>query len=122
MKKILFVFLSLFLLSACGTNEATTVSESFEGELHPSITEKPEEGDLFMVENDSSESVIYTYIEKGSEVTVNKEKNVLEVYFDEPGESEDTSVQTIELNQDSEIDTLKFYINGVETSLKSVIQ
>ncbi|WP_256440477.1 hypothetical protein [Jeotgalicoccus sp. WY2] len=42
--------------------------------MHPSITEKPEKGDLFMVENDFSEKVIYAYIEKGSEVSVNEEK------------------------------------------------
>lgn len=74
-----------------------------------------------MVENDASESIIYAYIEKGSEVTVNEEENVLEVHFDEPSDSEDITLQTIEFNQNPEINTLKFYINGVETSLKSII-
>lgn len=121
MKRISILFLPLFILSACSGNEATPVSESFESKLHPAITEKPEKGDLFMVENDASESIIYAYIEKGSEVTVNEEENVLEVHFDEPSDSEDITLQTIEFNQNPEINTLKFYINGVETSLKSII-
>ena len=64
MKRILILFLSLSMLSACGKNESINVSESFESKLHPAITEKPEKGDLFMVVNDSSESIIYAYIEK----------------------------------------------------------
>lgn len=121
MKKTLILFLTLFTVSACSTNETTTVSESSEGEMHPSITEKPEKGDLFMVENDFSEKVIYAYIEKGSEVSVNEEKNTLEIHFNEPGESEDITLQMIEFNQGSDIEMLRFYINGNETSLKSVI-
>lgn len=74
-----------------------------------------------MVENDFSEKVIYAYIEKGSEVSVNEEEDTLEIHFNEPGESEDITVQMIEFNQGSDIEMLRFYINGDETSLKSVI-
>lgn len=121
LKKILILFLTLFIISACSTNETTAVIDNSEGEMHPSITEKPEKGDLFMVENDSSESIIYAYIEKDSEVSLNEEDDTLEIHFDEPGESEDIALQTIEFKKDSKIDTLTFYINGVGTPLKSVI-
>lgn len=121
MKRILLLFLSISLLSACSTNEVTTVSESFEGELHPSITEKPEKGDIYMVENDVSENVIYANIEKDSEVTVNEKEDTLEIHFEEPGESEDVTMQMIEFSQGPEIEKFKFYINGVEKQLKTLI-
>lgn len=121
MKKLLLLFLSVSILSACSKNEVTTVSESFEGELHPSITEKPEKDDLYMVESDKSENVIYANIEKDSEVTVNVKEDTLEIYFEEPGESEDVTVQIIEFTQGPEVEKLKFYINGVEKQLKTLI-
>lgn len=109
-------------MSACSsTSEVSTVNKSYEGELDPAITGKPEQGDIFMVDSDSSENVIYAYIEKDSEVTVNEEGNVLNIHFYEPGESEDIAVQTIELNQSPAIDTLNFYINDDEAPLESII-
>ncbi|WP_026859856.1 hypothetical protein [Jeotgalicoccus psychrophilus] len=122
MKYFSMLFLSLFILSACSsTSEVSTVNESYEGELPSAVTEKPEQGDIFMVDNDLSENVIYAYIEKDSEVTVNENEDTLEIHFDEPGESEDIAVQMIEFSQGSEIEKFKFYINGVETQLKSLI-
>ncbi len=123
MKKFSMLLLSLTLLSACSSNEVFEVSESSVDILTESLTDQPEQGDIFLIQNEAGERNIYAYIEKGSEIDVEEaDDNVMDIRFDEPGESDDFILYTIALENDIENQTLNFYINGEETSVEVIYE
>lgn len=123
MKKLSLLFLSLTLLSACSSNEVFEISKSPVDILSESLTEQPKQGDIFLIQNEAGERNIYAYIEKGSEIDVEEtDDNVMNIRFDEPGESDDFILYTIALENDIENQTLNFYLNGEETSVEVIYE
>lgn len=123
MKKFSILLLSLTLLSACSSNEVSEISESSVEILTESLTEKPEHGDILLIQNEAGERIIYAYIEKDSEVDVEEaDDNVMNIRLDEPEESDDFILYTIALENDIENQTLNFYLNGEETSVEVIYE
>lgn len=117
------LLLSLTLLSACSSNKVSEISESSVDILSESLTEKPEHGDIFLIQNEAGERIIYAYIEKDSEVDVEEaDDSVMNIRFVEPEESDDFILYTIALENDIENQTLNFYLNGEETSVEVIYE
>lgn len=117
------LLLSLTLLSACSSNEVFEVSESSVDILSESLTEQPKHGDIFLIQNEAGERNIYAYIEKDSEIDVEEaDDNVMDIRFDEPGESDDFILYTIALENNIKDQTLNFYLNGEETSVEVIYE
>ena len=123
MKKFSMLLLSLTLLSTCSSNEVFEVSESSVDILSESLTEQPKHGDIFLIQNEAGERNIYAYIEKDSEIDVEEaDDNVMDIRFDEPGESDDFILYTIALENNIKDQTLNFYLNGEETSVEVIYE
>ncbi|KKK35417.1 hypothetical protein WN59_00865 [Salinicoccus sediminis] len=119
------MMLSMFLAACNSPSEVTGITasgtESTLDLLEQNVIEKPERGDVFLIQTESREQFIYAYVENGSEITVNEEDDTLKINFQEPNDGGDTILQMFELQTGDGIESLGFYINETEISVKEVI-
>lgn len=110
MKNLAFIFMSLILLVACNNED-----------IYESYKHNPEPGDIFLIESQSGETVVQTYLESGSQIELSEsDGNELNISFEEPGESEDYELSAYNINKEDHIDTLNFFLNGEEVSVSVI--
>ncbi|WP_271398093.1 hypothetical protein [Salinicoccus roseus] len=119
--QIIFILAVSCLLAACNTDEATDMSENPVDILPAADTERPEHGDVYLIETSSAEQFVYAYIEENSEVSVDdSQDNVLNIRFDEPDDSEEYVLYSIELDSDQGGETMNFFINDEEVDVEVI--
>lgn len=119
LKNILMLFLAVFMLSACAdNNESSNTSEKALNIVESSLTKEPEHGDVFLIQLESGVQIIYAHVEKDTEVTADEEEDMLNIYFEEPGESDDLMLHSIEVQESTDEEVLNVYINDEEVSVE----
>gem|GEM_PF-5294673 len=126
MKYLITIMMLPMFLAACNSpSEVTGIpasgTESTLDLLEQNVIEKPGRGDVFLIQTETREQFIYAYVENGSEVTVNEEDDTLKINFQEPNDGGDTILQMFELQMGDGIESLGFYINETDISVKEVI-
>lgn len=125
MKDLLIAIILLVFLSACSITDESSVVTMKDSEealdlLASTNAEQPKRGDVILFQTESGAQIIYAYIEKDSDISISENESILSIYFEEPDESKNTSLQVLELEMADNVDILHFYINGEETSFETV--
>lgn len=121
MKYFLLSAVVLIILSGCSDTGVSNVEEQPVDVLESADIEEPEHGDIFVIETEDTDTTVYAYVETGTEVTVNEDGDTLNVHFEEPGESEELMLHSIDIDVDQEAYTLNFYINGESVNVVAYI-
>lgn len=110
----------LVFLSACGESGVSNGEEQPVEVLESAGVEEPEYGDIFVIETEDAETTVYAYVETGTEWTVDEDGDALNVHFEEPGDSEDLMLHSIDVEVDLDKYTLNFYINGESVEAENI--
>lgn len=123
---LLFILLSIELTGCTAVGESE-VKEIDIGELDSELQEyieTEEVNNMMHVEADSGNSdYIVFYAPGATELTAEEaEERFLDIKMEKPEDGEDEILHVYELKINSNIDTLRYYINGTETHVEALIQ
>lgn len=120
MKCFLLSTVVLMMLSGCSETGVSNVEEQPIDVLSAETEKEPEHGDIFIIETENEETTVFAYVETGTEFKVDEEDDLLNIHFEEPGESEDLMLYSLDLEVDLDRYTVNFYINGESVEAENV--